>query len=133
MQTDPGSDASVNDAAYAVRAERKATNWIAIIRTADGTEIRFNVKDVSSSGARLGVPAQYDLPTTFMLKVVCRDFVCRVRTAWRKGDYVGVQIEQFGKITAPSPEASKVSARPSQLGTAPYSAIGLTRSKVRSF
>lgn len=78
--------------------ERKATNWIALIRLADGTEIPTTVKDISPSGARLAVPSSYALPEFFMFKVVGRNFVFAVQLVWRSGDYAGVRIERVGKI-----------------------------------
>ena len=82
------------------REVRRETNWIALIRLPDGSEIPTIVKDISPSGARLAVPSSYSLPERFMFKVVGRDFVCAVRLAWRQGDYTGVQIERVGKIVA---------------------------------
>ncbi|MDB5645774.1 MAG: hypothetical protein JWQ05_1443, partial [Methylobacterium sp.] len=38
------------------REERSPTNWIATIRLRDGTEIPCTVKDVSKSGAKIGIP-----------------------------------------------------------------------------
>jgi hypothetical protein len=132
MMPEHQSSAPPGENALPARAERKATNWIALLRTPDGTEIPCNVKDVSSSGARLGVPAHYELPPTFMLKVVGRDFVCRVRLAWRKGDYVGVQIAQIGKLATPS-GTLKASHQTSPPSTTPYSAIGSRRSRISTF
>ncbi|MCE4222698.1 PilZ domain-containing protein [Methylobacterium sp. C25] len=82
--------------------ERRETNWIAMIRLADGTEIPCTVKDVSKSGARLGVPSKIELPDHFKFKVLGRDFVCAVKVAWRRGEYVGVTIEQVGKLKQPA-------------------------------
>ena len=90
--------------------ERKNTNWIGMIRLLDGTEIPCNVRDISKSGAKLGVPQSYVLPKKFMFKVIGRDFVCLVSLAWRKGDYAGVHIDRVGKVEAPVPagEESRV-------------------------
>ena len=93
------------------RAPRAETNWIALIRTFEGVEIPCNVKDISKTGAKIGVPASYPLPDRFMLKIVGKDFVCRVSLAWRKGNFVGVHIEQFGKIAPKveqAPEAKPI-------------------------
>ena len=65
-----------------------------------------------------------------MLKVVGKDFVCRVRVAWRRGHFAGLIIEQVGKIAskpAPLVEASRVMADTS------YKAVGTRRSKVSTF
>lgn len=80
------------------REERSPTNWIATIRLRDGTEIPCTVKDVSKSGAKIGIPKGQDLPPVFMLRIIGRDFLCLVRLAWRRGDYAGVRIERVGKI-----------------------------------
>ena len=88
--------------------ERKDTNWIAMIRLLDGTEIPCNVRDISKSGAKLGVPESYILPKKFMFKVIGREFVCLVSLAWRRGDYAGVRIERVGKVeTSVSVEEEK--------------------------
>ncbi|WP_246732880.1 PilZ domain-containing protein [Methylobacterium sp. BTF04] len=89
-----------SDSVVARREERNPTNWIATIRLRDGTEIACTVKDVSKSGARVGVPASQELPPVFTLRIVGRDFLCLVSLAWRRGDYAGVRIERIGKITA---------------------------------
>ena len=83
------------------REERNPTNWIATIRLRDGTEIPCNVKDVSKSGAKIGVPAYHPLPDTFILRIIGRDFLCMVKLAWRRGDYAGVRIERVGKVPPP--------------------------------
>ncbi|MCJ2033567.1 PilZ domain-containing protein [Methylobacterium sp. J-068] len=85
------------------REERSPTNWIATIRLRDGTEIPCTVKDVSKSGAKIGVTAKQSLPPVFMLRIIGRDFLCLVRLAWRRGDYAGVRIERVGKV----PSAAK--------------------------
>lgn len=87
------------------REERKETNWIAKIRLFDGREIATTVKDVSTSGARLAVPEEMELPERFMFRVIGRDFVCAVKLMWRRGSNVGVQIERVGKLEAkPTPQ-----------------------------
>ena len=118
---------------FGARAPRNETNWIGVIRTSEGVEIPCTVKDVSKTGAKIGVPASYSLPDSFMLKVVGKDFVCRVTLAWRKGHFVGVRIEQIGKVAqkravaAEHPEAPKIT-----VGTQ-HKAIGSHRSRISSF
>ena len=56
------------------------------------------VKDVSKSGAKIGVAKGQDLPPVFMLRIIGRDFLCLVHLAWRRGDFAGVRIERVGKI-----------------------------------
>ncbi len=102
------------------RESRSPTNWIGMIRLLDGSEIPCTVKDVSPSGACLGVPASVSLPETFMLKVVGRDFVCLVRLAWRRSNLAGVRIERIGKL------ASKTAASSAQVEVAAddYKSVG---------
>jgi hypothetical protein len=107
------------------REERKETNWIAKIRLFDGQEIPTTVKDVSASGARLVVPEDMDLPERFMFRVIGRDFVCAVKLMWRRGSFVGVQIEKVGKIEAKpaqppaaAPAAPTATATPQETGGA---------------
>jgi hypothetical protein len=119
-----------DNSSTADRPQRNETNWIAIIRTSDGVEIPCNVKDVSKTGAKIGVPASYDLPETFMLKVIGKDFVCRVSLAWRKGNYAGVHIEQFGKV---APKVEQAPDAKSQPAVSSYKAIGARRSRVSTF
>lgn len=96
------------------REERKETNWIAKIRLFDGREIPTTVKDVSTSGARLVVPEEMELPERFMFRVIGRDFVCAVKLMWRRGAFVGVQIERVGKIEAKPAAAPEAPAPASQ-------------------
>ncbi|WP_232629238.1 PilZ domain-containing protein [Methylobacterium sp. Leaf118] len=93
------------------REERVPTNWIAMIRLFDGTEIPCTVKDISKSGARLGVPGTWDLPPSFMLKVVGRDFVLRLTLAWRRGNYAGVRIDRIAKLTATEEKAESANGQ----------------------
>lgn len=104
---------------------RKTTNWIAAIRLWDGTEIPCNVKDVSKSGARLGVPAYQELPDTFMLRIIGRDFLCLVKLVWRRGDYTSVSIARVAKVPA-APVPPIVEAE------APVKAESETQGPVRS-
>lgn len=83
------------------REDRNSTNWIANIRLPDGQEIPCTVKDVSKSGAKLGIPAYHALPDSFLLRIIGRDFVCMVKLAWRRGNYAGVRIERVGKVAPP--------------------------------
>lgn len=106
------------------REERTVTNWIAMIRLFDGTEIPCNIKDISKSGAKLGVPEAYTLPASFMLRILGRDFVLKVNLAWRRGNYAGVRIERIAKL--PVAEEKK----PVTVEQTPnYSSIGSRRSR----
>lgn len=121
---------TADDTNIVFRAPRAETNWIAVIRTLDGVEISCTVKDVSKTGARIGVPASCPLPHTFMLKIVGKDIICRVSLAWRKGNFVGVHINQFGKI---APKTENTQEAKAQTTDGSYKAIGVRRSRVSSF
>ncbi|HJE23635.1 MAG TPA: PilZ domain-containing protein [Methylorubrum populi] len=120
--TPEGNERPAAPGHIARREERSATNWIAIIRLFDGTEIPCNIKDISKSGAKLGVPETYELPSSFMLKIVGRDFVLRVTLAWRRGNYAGVRIDRIAKL--PQSEEKKATAATT---TQDYHSIGSRR------
>ncbi|GLS45323.1 PilZ domain-containing protein [Methylobacterium brachythecii] len=110
---DASGAASADSRAVERRSEpRTPTNWIAKIRLPDGEEIACTVKDVSKSGARLGVPGAVVLPESFQLKVVGYDFLFNVRSVWRNDRCAGVRIERFGKQPPPTtaPEEPKPAA-----------------------
>ncbi len=113
------------------REARTATHWIAVIRLLDGTEIPCNVKDVSVSGAKLGVPESVALPDTFMLKVLGRDFVCLVKLVWRRDNWTGVRIERVGKL--PSPDKASAPEPRRTTDESGYKSLKTSRSKVSSF
>lgn len=112
---------------FAERPTRNETNWIGMIRTPEGIKIPCTVKDVSKTGAKIGVPASYTLPDSFMLKVVGMDFICRVKLAWRRGHFAGVLIEQVGKIV--TKQASALERTREAVDTS-YKTIGTRRSKM---
>lgn len=87
--------------AHVERSEpRTETNLIAMIRLSDGTEIPCIVKDVSKSGAKIGVPAGRMLPERFLFKLNGRDLVFQARLAWQREHYAGVRIERIAKLPA---------------------------------
>lgn len=112
------------------RETRNPTNWIAVIRLLDGAEIPCTVKDVSVSGAKLGVPESVVLPHTFMLKVVGRDFVCLVKLAWRRGNFAGVRIERVGRLPTTDKSANDQQRTKDESG---YKSLKTTRNKISSF
>ena len=65
-----------------------------------------------------------------MLKIVGMSFVCRVKLAWRKGDFAGVLIEQVGKIASKPSQGPEDEAKPTDSS---YTAIRTRRSRVSSF
>lgn len=123
-----GSPAAADTIVLERRSEaRTPTNWIGLILLRDGTEIPCTVKDVSKSGARLGLPDTVVLPDEFQLKVLGYAFLLRVRLVWRNGHCAGVRIERFGKAPppAPAPEEPKAPAKPAEN----YIVLGSRRSR----
>jgi hypothetical protein len=55
-----------------------------------GSTINCVVRDLSDTGAKLGVSSQAKLPPEFDLWFVQRKLKLRVRLQWRRGDYAGV-------------------------------------------
>lgn len=84
------------------QADRHETSWITLTRLPDGTEIPTVAKDLTLSGARLAVPGSYDLPDSFMFKLIGRNFICAAQLEWRWGDNVGVRIDRVGKLPRPA-------------------------------
>ena len=125
--------ASAESATQLARREaRSETNWIATIRFRDGTEVPCTVKDVSKSGAKIGVPASFALPDVFMLRIIGRDFLCLVRLAWRRGDYVGVRIERVGKVPTPAAQVEASVSVPAATAAEPQNTAstgGLRRAR----
>lgn len=115
------------------REQRIEREWIGTVRLQNGTEFGCTVKDVSRSGARLGLPENIDLPEGFMLRVLGFDFVCQVKLAWRRGNYVGVTILRIGKLPQPRPVTSQ--ALHVELGheNTSHRAIGTRKSKISAF
>jgi hypothetical protein len=110
--TSEDGSAQVDISPIARREERTATNWIALIRLFDGTEIPCNIKDISKSGAKLGVPEAYILPASFMLRILGRDFVLRVTLAWRRGNYA--EEKKAATSDQPTPNYSSIGSRRSR-------------------
>lgn len=123
------SQTVTGDASFGEREARAETNWIGVIRTSEGIEIPCTIKDVSKTGARIGVPASYHLPETFMLRVLGKDFVCKVAMAWRKGNFVGVRIERIGKL----PQKQAETIADSETVASKHQAIGSRRSRISAF
>ncbi|AWN42771.1 PilZ domain-containing protein [Methylobacterium durans] len=75
-----------------IGGERHETMRLATIILEDGEQIPCMIRDMSVSGAKLGVARRYQLPETFMLTIAGRNLTCRVQRAWRRGDFVGVSL-----------------------------------------
>ena len=66
------------------------------------------VRDLSESGARLGISTRVKLPAEFDLWFVQRKLKVRVRIKWRNGDYVGVAFCDPQKAPkAPRPKSEQ--------------------------
>ncbi|KAB1069491.1 PilZ domain-containing protein [Methylobacterium planeticum] len=72
--------------------DRHTTMKLATILLEDGEQIPCVLRDMSVSGAKLGVARRHVLPESFALNFPGRDLTCRVRRAWRRGDFVGVTL-----------------------------------------
>jgi hypothetical protein len=81
------------------RAPRARTLGHAQIRV-DGRKVNCVVRDLSDTGARLGVSRHAELPSHFVLSFVQRKLHLQARLRWRRGDLVGVSFE----APAPVPE-----------------------------
>lgn len=76
---------------------------------------------VSASEARRSIPAETSLPEQFTFRVIGWDFVCAIRTIWRRGGEVSVRIKRVGRlpvrwepereITSPDPGVSSHASR----------------------
>lgn len=106
-------------------SERTDVDWISIIRLGGGTEIPCSIKDVSSSGMKVALSAEVDLPERFNIKVVGRDLVFNVRQAWRRGHFIGLTIQKIGKI--PPPKQANNPEATSNTPTSDYNRIGARR------
>lgn len=92
------------------RSEKRIeTSLMGAIRLRDGTEIPCIVKNVSTHGARIGVPQSRLLPESFLFRINGRKFVCLARLAWRQGNYAGVRIERVAKLPEPATSAQPAS------------------------
>lgn len=82
-----------------VRSEtRKQASWVGQIELHNGAELPCVVKDVSKSGAKLVVPSSFALSKYFSLKVDERNLIMEVYVVWRRGNFVGIQIESVKRI-----------------------------------
>lgn len=97
------------DTSHSRREERREVDWISVIRLPDGTECPCTIKDVSPSGLKICVAGSDQLPETFMIRVVGKQLVFRVRKAWQRDYYLGVTIEKIAKI--PDPPAGQAETR----------------------
>jgi hypothetical protein len=65
------------------------------------------VRDLSDTGARIGVCRKVRLPESFFLWFVKRNMRLHVRLRWREGDYAGVSFEMPQQTPKPARAASR--------------------------
>jgi uncharacterized protein YfaT (DUF1175 family) len=73
------------------------------------------VRDLSETGAKLGVSSRTKLPAEFYLHVVQKNLKVRVRLIWREGDFAGVAFcakEQIREKRGPLKAATSGSNLP---------------------
>lgn len=73
--------------------ERRRVLIPAIIACDEGAQYRCVVRDISETGAKLGVSRRYRLPERFRIITSGRTDGFPVRRAWQRGDYAGVMLE----------------------------------------
>ena len=72
-----------------------------------GLGLRANciIRDLSATGAKLGVSARIKLPAKFYVQLVKLNSTRRVSLRWRRGDFVGVQFLKMEGESNSAPEA----------------------------
>ena len=68
----------------------------------EGKGINCVVRDLSNTGAKLGVSRRAHLPSSFILCFVQRKLKFRVRLRWREGDFAGVSFDPQPALQSPS-------------------------------
>ncbi len=80
-------------------AERRRSDRRRVVRAAEitcageATKVSCVLLDISVSGARLGVPADIDLPKNFSLSVAALSLETRCELRWRRNHEAGVAFE----------------------------------------
>lgn len=80
-------------------AERRKSDRRRVVRAAeiscpgDATKVSCVLLDISVTGARLGVPADIELPKQFSLSVTALSLETRCELRWRRNHEVGVAFE----------------------------------------
>lgn len=72
--------------------DRRATTRFATIILENGERIPCVIRDLSATGAKLGVARRFQLPERFLLQVKGREPAFPVQRAWQRGDHAGVQV-----------------------------------------
>ena len=72
-------------------AERRTVFGLGIV-TAPEIRTPCVIRDLSSTGAKLGIPRQVQLPTEFKVTLLKTSTTRRVLLKWRRGDFAGVEF-----------------------------------------
>ncbi|GLS42641.1 PilZ domain-containing protein [Methylobacterium brachythecii] len=81
--------------------DRKTVLIPAIAVCPDGIEYRCVLRDMSTTGARIGIPGRNRLPQRFKLVTGNRPSGFPMRLAWQRGDLAGLILEQDEAEPAP--------------------------------
>lgn len=73
--------------------DRRAATRFATIILEDGERVPCVIRDLSATGAKLGVARRYRLPERFLLQVKGRAPAFPVQRVWQRGDHAGVQLD----------------------------------------
>lgn len=72
--------------------DRRGVMIPATILCADGAIYACVIRDMSPTGAKIGISRRHRLPADFMLAIPGRDFTYRVMRMWQRGDFAGVLL-----------------------------------------
>ena len=81
---------------------------------APGIRVNCIIRDLSATGAKLGVPSEVKLPDEFHVLLLKTNSTRRVSLRWRHGDFAGVQ---FCRGETAPPLEPKGGSRPHQAET----------------
>ena len=97
-------EATSESALAARRARRKRVLMRALISDLPGTR-HFNctIVDLNDEGARIQVPAKFELPLAFYLINVPARLAYEGVRVWRKGDKAGVRFSRMIPLTSADP------------------------------
>ena len=80
---------------------------------APGIRANCIIRDLSATGARLGVSSKIQLPEQFDVLLLKTESTRRVILRWRRGDFAGVQFCAADTAPAPGPAAPAIPPRTS--------------------
>ena len=90
------------------------------VRTLIAAKIVFNngqitldclIRNLSETGAKLTISDAVTVPDCFDLTIPQKNVTRRVRTAWRRGEEIGVRFEDAPRSESGSPDASALKRR----------------------